>query len=156
MVEIPLSQGKVALIDDEDYELVSRHKWSYDGNGYAITSVYPGKKTLRMHRLILGAPNGVMVDHINHNGLDNRKSNIRLCTSKQNSKNRRAWKNSKSRYKGVYWVADCKKWKCEITIKGRRKYLGIFKTEEEAAKAFNDKAKELHGEFACLNKIEEL
>jgi len=116
-VEISLTQGKVALIDDEDMELVSKHKWCVrrePNNFYAATGVTrpSGVHTvLRMHRLIMDAPRGMDVDHINHNGLDNRRVNLRICTRTQNLRNSRKRKGCSSRFKGVAWCKPAKKWR---------------------------------------------
>jgi hypothetical protein len=147
---IPLTQGKFALIDDEDFLRVSQFKWLY-AEGYAKRSVGS------MHRFILNldCENAKLVDHIDGNGLNNQKSNLRLCTHAQNVVNRRAEKNSASKYLGVYRQG---KTKFSAHVRKNRKgyYLGTFETEELAAEAYNKKALELHGEFARLNVIGEL
>jgi len=104
-----------------------------------------------MHRVIMRAPKGVMCDHRNHNGLDNRKSNLRLCTSAQNQYNKKPKKDCASKYKGVVRRKDCKKWRAKIGFKGKRIHLGYFDDEMDAAMAYDDKAIELFGEFAYLN-----
>jgi hypothetical protein len=104
-----------------------------------------------MHRQITSAPPGLVVDHINHNGLDNRKDNLRLCTRAQNALNQRPRKGTSSRYKGVYWHERDKRFYAQISHKGRRYHLGSYKSEIQAAKAYDKKAKELFGEFAHLN-----
>jgi hypothetical protein len=159
MKQIPLTAGKVALIDDEDFDLVSQYYCCYDPKGYALCKKYMGKvgkvskwKVYRMHRLILGFPEGMSVDHINHDTLDNRKINLRICTHAQNMKNQTSQVGS-SIYKGVCFNKEQKKWRAAITASGKRVYLGDFKTQEAAAIAYNKAAAELHGEFACLNKV---
>ncbi|MHC4574071.1 MAG: HNH endonuclease [Planctomycetota bacterium] len=103
-----------------------------------------------MHREICCAPRGVVVDHIDGNGLNNRKSNLRLCTVRQNLWNRRP-AGGTSLYKGVCWRAEKKKWAARITCRDRRHHLGYFDTEMEAADAYDKKAAALFGEFAYLN-----
>lgn len=172
-LEIILSKGKynkVAIADMGDYDKLVKHRWYYQaarsGNEYAITNG-ENKSTIPMHRLILDAPKNKHIDHINHNGLDNRKENLRFCTSSQNSQNQRHTHN-KLGYKGVY-----RNYRDEQDrIKGKVKYhariglrredgtkydklIGTFKTAKEAAIAYNNAALELYGEFACLNKIED-
>ena len=106
-----------------------------------------------MHREILNAPAGVLVDHINHNGLDNRKANLRLATRAQNCWNRKKPKMRKcaSRFKGVGWHKGNKKWVSRIRFNGRRISIGYFNDEVEAAKSYDEAAKKYHGEFAVLN-----
>ncbi len=104
-----------------------------------------------MHRAILNAPKGLLVDHIDGNGLNNRKSNLRLCTFAQNAHNSRPRRNSSSRYKGVCWHKVKKKWTVSIYKGGKRTYLGYYDDEIEAALAYDRKATELFGEFAYLN-----
>ena len=104
-----------------------------------------------MHRAILNAPKGLLVDHIDGNGLNNRKSNLRLCTFAQNAHNSRPRRNSSSRYKGVCWHKLKKKWTVSIYKGGKRTYLGYYDDEIEAALAYDRKAEELFGEFAYLN-----
>jgi hypothetical protein len=105
-----------------------------------------------MHREILHAPSHLMVDHINHNGLDNRKANLRLATSAQNSYNRRQFrKNKSSKYTGVSWKERTKKWAAIICYKREIIVVGYFKDEIQAAKAYDKAAKKYHTEFASLN-----
>lgn len=103
-----------------------------------------------MHRLIMNTPEGMLVDHINHDCLDNRKSNLRICTHAENARNKRPVIGT-SKYKGVYWDKTNKKWEAHIRKGKDVKYLGQFKCEKKAALAYNEKAKELFGEFAYLN-----
>lgn len=156
---MPLTQGKVALVDDEDYKWLSVFKWypitNKAGNTYAWTGVkqLDGKwKTKRMHRMILEAPDGVQVDHVNHEGLDNRRANIRLCTASQNLCNRRKIKDTTSIYKGVYWCPRNKKWRAQIYRHGTV-HLGMFTHQEDAAEAYNKAALSYYGAFAHLNAL---
>jgi len=155
---IPLSLGKFAIVDPEDYERINKHKWFVNKNkynSYARRNVWKGRnrEVVRMHREILNAPAGLLVDHINHNGLDNRKANLRLATRTQNSWNRRKPKipNCTSRFKGVGWHKGNKKWSTKICFNGKRKTIGYFADEIEAAKAYDKAAKKYHKEFALLN-----
>jgi len=156
MIEIPLTQGKVAFIDDEDYELVSQYKWCAvkDGNTYyAATNTSrknPPRKHIKMHRLILGAKKGQLIDHVNFNGLDNRKENIRFATIGENN-HRQTNSRGKSKYFGVCWNKQNNKWVSRIRYNGERLYLGYFSNEVEAAKAYDSSAKNLFGVFARCN-----
>ena len=152
MIEIPLSQGMVALIDNEDLELIDGSSWSVSRMGnlyYAQRRYIKGQPSL-MHRLITGAPKGMDVDHINHNGLDNRRSNLRICTRSENLANLRNLKKTKasmSRFKGVDWHAERNRWRVRIA----NKHIGRFKDEIEAAKAYDRAAVAMFGEFANTN-----
>lgn len=157
MKEIPITKGYVALIEDESYELVSQFKWHAAEDlrtVYAATRVKKdGKRvTVKMHRLIMGNPLG-KVDHINGNGLDNRISNLRVATDSQNACNRRTPTHNKSGFKGVWWHKRYQHWQASISVNGKRKHLGVFDTKEDAARAYNEAAKQHHGEFACLNVV---
>ena len=155
MIEIPLTQGQVALIDDEDYDLVSQYKWyarwdPHTKSFYAVTNIRKpnGKRTvLLMHRLIMNAKKGEQVDHINHNTIDNRKSELRLCTQSQNQHNRGCNSKNSSGYKGVCWRKARQKWQAQIVLNGEKIYLGCFQTPEEAHSAYCKAAQELHGDF---------
>jgi hypothetical protein len=162
MAEIKLSQSQVTLIDDEDYEWLSKFKWHYSqgGNtGYAKRDIWvKGKgKVLKMHRIILGLNFGDkrQADHINGNGLDNRKGNLRIATKTQNSCNRDKQINNTSGYKGAFWVKAKKKWKAQIRSNGKSYHLGYFNDVIKAAKAYNKGAIKHHGEFAYQNIIKE-
>ena len=149
---IPLIQGGFAVVDAEDYERLAKYKWYLCQEGnlfYAFR--YTSGKQIRMHREIMKAPKGVMVDHMDRNGLYNRKRNLRLCSRRQNSYNRRGNSRGSSQYKGVYWHKVGGKWAARITYNGKNHYLGLYVDEKEAAKAYDEKAKELYGEFAYLN-----
>lgn len=157
MKQIPLTQGKFAIVDDGDYEWLNKYKWYAVKNRntyYAVRkpSRKQGKRTrIYMHRQILDAPKELQVDHANHNGLDNRRQNIRTCTHKQQQHNRLPVKNSSSKYKGVQWYESGKKWKAKIGYNNQYICLGYFVNEVDAAKAYDEKARELFGEFAYTN-----
>jgi len=157
--EIKLTQGKVAIVDDEKFEFLNQWKW------YAIfikvrwyatrtSATKEGRKQLYMHRIIMNPPPNLETDHIDHDGLNNRKTNLRLVTRSQNNQNRMKRKNKSSQYKGVRWYPNTEKWKAEIQINGHQIHLGYFITEHEAALVYNEKAKELFGVFANLNFME--
>jgi len=149
---IPLTQGKFAIVDAEDYDWLNKYKWyaSRAKRTYYARGTIKGKH-VRMHRLILDAPPHLFVDHINCNGLDNRRKKLRLCTHFQNQQNRRPSLNGKSKYKGVCWSKRHKKFRARITYNRKSYHLGLFDSEIDAAKAYDKKALELFGEFAYLN-----
>lgn len=151
MKEIPLTQGYVALVDDDDFEWLSQWKWCVlrtRNNIYAKRS----SKGILMHREIV-CRHGLLeetVDHVNHNGLDNRKSNLRPCSQSENQANRRKIEGS-SRFKGVHLEAYTGKWRAEIRCEGRHIRGPRFDSELEAAAWYDEKAYELFGNFALLN-----
>lgn len=159
MNTILLSQGMVAVVDDADYELVSAHKWcakKIDNLYYAKTNIRleNGKqKGLYMHRLILGLTDPkIITDHIDGDGLNNQRKNIRECTRSKNQCNRRKFKNNKSGFKGVSWSKQAQKWIAEIRFEGKKKYLGCYTTPEDGHAAYCKAAAELHGEFANVGQ----
>ncbi len=156
---IPLTKGKFAIVDAADYEWLSQWKWCAKkglNTWYAVRrSSKTGQKTL-MHRLITGAPDHLLVDHINRNGLNNTQKNLRPCTHTQNMHNQGPRRNSSSKYKGVQWHKGSKAFVAIITCDGKRYHLGSFKDEIEAAKAYDKKAKLLFEEFAYLNFPDEI
>ncbi len=152
MKHIQLTQGKVALVDDVDYEELLKYKWqAYHGQytWYATSAVY-GERAIRMHRLIMDAPKDRQVDHINSNGLDNRRRNLRICTASQNQHNRKKRVKATSKYKGVTRTS-ARKWRAQISVLGRSVKIGSFDSEIEAARAYDLAAIELHCDFARLN-----
>ena len=159
MKEIPLTQGQVAIVDDEDFVLMGDYKWSLSSSGYACRDQYiNGKpKRLYMHRVIMGNPcNGYEVDHINGNSLDNRHKNLRLVTHRQNLANQKKQNRKLSSiYKGVYFDKATGKWRGQVGSKGKKYALGRFITEREAALAYNKAAIEHFGQYANLNEIME-
>lgn len=155
MKKIFLTQGKVALVDEGDYEYLNQWPWFYSA-GYAVRNVANGKgkqKAVLMHRVINNTPEKLHTDHINRDKLDNRKENLRSVTRSQNGMNRSRYKKSSSKYKGVCWHISNGKWVATIKCASSYMHIGTFIEEKEAAKAYNKKAKELFGEFANLNEI---
>ena len=150
--QIELTQGKVALVDDDDFEELSRYSWCADkigNNWYAKNR--KNNKIRYMHRLIMGAGLGQFIDHKNMNGLDNRRANLRFCTRSQNYFNTKKDNGCSSKYKGVYWHETNKKWVAYINGNRQIQYLGSFDDEIVAAKTFDKAAKTSRGEFARLN-----
>lgn len=157
MKEVSLTQNKTSLVDDEDYELVSKYKWcaSKDHNRdkyYAKSRNKEGDwhKSVLMHRLIIDVSPEQQVDHINGNGLDNRKENLRICNSSENQQNS-SCARGKSKYKGVTWNKNENLWLVRIMYKGKRLFLGYYKNEIEAAKIYDKAALKYFGEFANIN-----
>lgn len=148
------------LVDKEDEYLLEKYSWHTNSEGYLTTEIQISKmprkrNTLLLHRVVMNAKRGQLVDHKNRNKLDNRKCNLRFCTRSQNAMNREAQANSQSGYKGVSPFRG--KWRAAINIKVRKIskqfHIGIFDNPELAASAYNEQAIKLHKEFKCLNKI---
>lgn len=149
MKKIPLTKGKFAIVDDEDYEWLSERKWHIGGSGYAVR--FSKRKCCLMHREIMKTPRGMDVDHINGNTLDNRKENLRNCTRSQNNMNRNAYRKTLSGFKGVYWDKEKHLWYSRITYSGTDFRLGYFRDPVDAALAYDDAARKHYGEFAHTN-----
>lgn len=152
----------VAIVDDGDFEFLNQWKWkavTARDTWYATRTHWPNGKhakceTVIMHRLIMGITDrNVICDHKDHNGLNNQKANLRTCTKKQNVYNTKSRKGSSSKYLGVSWKKKINKWQVLIQKDGNFKYLGVYKDEIEAAKAYNKEAAILFGEFANLNPV---
>ena len=155
--KIRLNKGKYAIVDNDDFDRFGHYKWYVKKGGYTFyaqrVEYNNGKtRTMTMHREIMAAPARLIVDHINRNGLDNRRANLRFATVAENGWNSRRGINvGSSKYKGVAWEKRVKKWRVVLCYKGGRKYLGYFKDEKMAAKMYDKAAKKYHGEFAVLN-----
>jgi hypothetical protein len=153
---IPLTQGKTARVDLADYAGLRCHTWYavYDGKhwyAYRKTTFPDGRRrSLSMHREIMGDPSGLLIDHRNDDGLDNRRGNLRIATVSQNKANCARYQTNASGYKGVY-QAQGQKWQAQIRHQGKNYHLGTFSNPESAARAYDDGARRLHGVFARLN-----
>lgn len=152
---IELTRGMSAIVDDEDYEWINKWKWQCSTRGYAIrnTNVIDagGKKktvSIHMHRIIAETPQGKITDHINGNQLDNRRCNLRVCSSSQNQANKNAISGN---YKGVTWWKKGDGWEANICHEGDQMCLGYYKSEIDAAIAYDKAATRLFGEYARLN-----
>ena len=165
MKMIKLTQGQFALVDDDMYEDLDKHKWCADLNksmnkyyairrGKKLDGNNCGKK-LYMHRVVSGAIQGEVIDHINRNTLDNRGINLRKCTKSENAMNRGAQGNNSSGYKGVSFDKSRNKWSVDIWIAGKKNTLGRFPSKNDAARAYNLAARMYHGEFAYTNIIKD-
>lgn len=159
MVKVPLTRGYVAIVDDCDAERVLPHSWRVDmaHNSLRYARASLGRRSdgdrrdVQLHRFILDAPADVLVDHRNHDGLDNRRSNLRLATASENSSNRRSLPGATSAFLGVTWHRQAQRWQAAIKKDRRSKYLGLYESEIAAARAYDAAAQHIHGEFAQLN-----
>ena len=162
MKKIELTQGKFAMVDDEDFEYLNQYKWFAAKQKYTYyacrkSSKINGKRhTIIMHRVIMKLDsNDLIVDHKDHDGLNNMRSNLRLCNKSQNGANSIKSIGLSSKFKGVCWNKEKMKWECKIKVSHKRLFLGYFKTEIEAAISYNNAAILHFGEFAELNIIEQ-
>ena len=161
MKEILLTQGKVALVDDSDYDSLNRHKWYASKTGYCYYAERDSRMSnskrrhIEMHRVILNAPDGVVVDHINGDGLDNRRSNLRLCTYAENQRHQRLSHRNTTGYKGVTFKKQriSKPYHANIGLNNKLIHIGCYRTAEEAARAYDLAALKCHGEFAMTNRM---
>lgn len=156
---IPLTQGKFAIVDAEDYDWLSKYTWRFintSKTGYAsgYFGYHNGKPIeIKMHRLIMSVRPGLEVDHINGNGLDNRRCNLREYTRRQNGINIKKIQNVSSKYKGVSYRKKTNRWRSQIRYDGLIITLGTYINEIDAARAYNVAAMKYHKEFAVLNDI---
>ena len=157
--EIPLSQGKFALVNDKDFEELNKYKWHAQKHLHTFYAKRGKTKTNPrqpfMHRFILRTPDNMDTDHIDGNGLNNQRNNLRICTHSENMSNIRVNKLNSSGYGGVYLNKKSGKYYAQLRFNGNRIFIGSFSSPREAAKAYNKKAKELRGDFAQLNTIKE-
>jgi len=144
------NKNNYTKIDNEDYQLVDKFNWYQESDGYVRAS---GRIKTPIHRLIMKANKGEIIDHIDGNKLNNMKENLRICTTSQNMMNRPAPISNTSGFKGVWWHKRANKWTAGIELKGKQIHLGSFDFKKEAAKAYNNAAIKYFGEFANLNKI---
>ena len=144
---VPLTQGQEAIIDAADVHLVEGVNWCAAFSSKFYVRRKAGKTTILIHRVILTAPDGMDVDHIDGNGLDNRRANIRMATTSQNMHNQCIPKNNTSGFKGVGWVQRCRKWRAYIALNGKQIHLGHYDTHEAAHAAYCEASARLHGEF---------
>ncbi len=154
---IPVNIPNGFLMDGEDYPIIlGRHlTLSGGGNGQRyvyVVATWPSRSNVALHRLVMRAPKGMQVDHINGDRLDNRKSNLRLVSAKQNRRNMATWSTKKSsKYKGVHFCNTTNKFKARIVVDYKKKFIGSYDDEVAAALAYDAKARELFGQHACLN-----
>lgn len=159
MMEIQLSRGLVAKVDDADYPALARFKWlalCSQGRFYAARSelITPGVRryrTVLMHRVILGLEAGEIGDHVNHDTLDNRRANLRKATQAENTRNARPHRDSTSRFKGVSWAKNASAWAACIRVDKRKLHLGYFDDEVLAAEAYDAAAAKYFRDFAVFN-----
>jgi hypothetical protein len=152
---IPLTRGQNAIVDVADFEFLSkwnwRAQWHINTNSFVACRNGPNHSQIKMHRIILNCPQGQVVDHRNHDTLDNRRQNLRIATGVQNNSNRRMTHANTSGYIGVSWKKQSKKWMASLTTERKQKHLGYFDSAKDAALVRDQAAKVHHGEFARLN-----
>ena len=149
-IEMPLTKGKIALIDDEDYALILLFHWFYDSHQYARTKKLSGG-SMSMHRLLIKPQTGYEIDHIDGNRINNQRKNLRIVTHKQNQANQGKHIRKTSQYKGVCWRKDVNKWIAYIETNNKPTHLGYHLSEVEAARAYDRAALDMFGEYARLN-----
>jgi hypothetical protein len=153
MKRIELTKGKYAIVDDADYNFLMQWRWFFNDKGkyggYAVRSVTIDKKTrnTQMHRELMNPPKGMEVDHKNGDRLDNRRSNLRVCTHAQNCANRRMREDNKSGFRGVHQGRGRNTWTAQIRLHNKQYFIGNYKTKIEASRAYQKAAKKLFGDF---------
>ncbi|OGG08966.1 hypothetical protein A2154_05200 [Candidatus Gottesmanbacteria bacterium RBG_16_43_7] len=152
MKYINVARKYKTIVDDEEFEYLNTYKWTLK-KGYAVAKLCNRSGFLMMHKFIVFYPKSLTIDHINRNKLDNRKSNLRVCTQLQNNFNKPRQRNNESGYKGVCWDKKAQKWRAAISVNRRYFWLGYYDSKNQAAMAYNLAAKKHHREFACLNEI---
>ncbi len=153
--KLVLFNGEIATVDDEDYSKILQYSWHMNPDGY-VKCIIRGR-SVYIHQMLLGNKDGMEIDHVDHDRLNNSKSNLRFVTRSQNMANSLSHKDSvSSKYKGVILnkTSPVQNYQAKIMKDGKRFYLGTFKRQEDAALAYNKAAIRLFGEYACLNKIE--
>jgi hypothetical protein len=158
---IELTQGKFAIVDSDDFDRINAHKWQahWESSTQSFradrsSAWCNGSRTLiLMHREVMLAPSGVLIDHQNRDTLDNRKGNLRFCSASQNGANRSVRSNNTSGFKGVYWKSDRCKWRAMTRASGKPIHIGDFSSAQEAALAYDAAAVKLFGEFALTNRM---
>ncbi|MCL2925329.1 MAG: hypothetical protein MGF17_12115 [Trichodesmium sp. MAG_R04] len=149
--KILITRGQIVIVDEQDYQELSQHKW-YLIDGFAARTIKKNDKrtTIYMHRVIMDAPMGISVYHINHNKLDNQRENLRLVKGSARMHRRPSVKHS-SKYRGVYWCKDKCKWIAEIKVYKKQIRLGRFEVEKDAAVAYDEAARKYYGSLARTN-----
>lgn len=157
MKEILLTQGKTTKVDDVDYESLNQHSWcAHNIQGMWYAERRHQNKLIYLHRVVLGASICQLIDHVDGNGLNNQRHNLRLATKAQNSQNRPLQSNSTSGYKGVSFDKRAYKWSASIKVNRRKVSLGFFTDITQAALKYNEAALQYFGEFAYLNTVKEV
>lgn len=155
MKQIKLTKNKYALVDDEDYDFLNQWKWHYHSMGYASRRKWikgqNRQESILMHRFLMNTPVGMDTDHINRNKLDNRRSNLQICTKGLNHQRAKLQSNNTTGYKGIVWYKPTNRWRVAIKFNKKGIHLGYFKELTEAISAYNNKALELFGSMAVLN-----
>ncbi len=160
MKEIKLTKGQYALVDDEDYANLNQFRWQVNGKGKPGNSFYAVRgingqgqdaPTVRMHREIMEAKKGQIVDHIDGNSLNNQRSNLRFCTTRENALNSKHRINNTSGYRGVSWNKQIEKWSVDLWYYGKKVHMGYFIDKERAVDAYKKAAKEHYGKFSPLS-----
>lgn len=158
---IKLTHGQFAVVDEDNFESINAHRWSARWNrgtcSYYAARSSPRKNgkqhTIFMHHAVLMATPGEYVDHKNHDTLDNRRQNLRLCKQNQNCSNRRRRSDNTSGLKGTTWRKDRNIWQAQIMANGKQNHLGYYTSREDAGRAYDVAAIRLHGEFALTNRM---